>query len=236
MFKKRFIEIPYAHTLNWRDHVTVEELINDNMPLIKHIASNFYNVSFEDLLQAGTMGILKAYKKYRKDGKTKFSTYAYDYIFGEMYDYVMKERKIKVSKDLLRLAKKIEIAKNTLSLKMNRIPTYEEIALFLEISPVLVMEALTVNNEMISLDNNTEESRNLYETIPTIERVSLDEKLTLYQGLEKLPESIQKIMEYRYFEDLTQQETAQKMGMTQVMVSRYESKGLKRLKEYYEVA
>ncbi len=215
--------------------MTTEELIRDNFALIKDIASNFYNVPFEDLLQAGSVGILKAYKKYRKNGTVKFSTYAYNYIFGEMYEFVMKNREMKVSKDLLRLAKKIDITKNALTLKMGRTPTYEEIGKFLGLSSFQVMEASLVTRETISLDNNTEEARDLYETIPMKENLSWEEKITLQSGIDSLPKEEQKILEYRYFEDMTQSETAKRMGMTQVMVSRYENKSLKRLREYYEI-
>ena len=216
--------------------MTTEELIKENYPLIKHIASRFYGSSFEDLVQAGVVGLLKAYKNYRKEGEFKFSTYAYDYIFGEMYEFTMKDREIKVSKELLRLAKKIELTKNTLALKMGRIPTYGEIGEFLNISMFQVMEALSIKNEMIRLDDTKEEERDLYETIAAPEKLSLEEKMNLHNWIESLPTSEQKILEYRYFEDLTQSETAKKMGMTQVMVSRYENKSLKRLKKYYEVS
>jgi len=216
--------------------LNVEELIEENIPLIKNIASNFYNVPFEDLLQAGALGILKAYKKYRFDGSIKFSTYAYNYIFGEMYDFVMKNRKVKVSKDFLRLAKKIEITKNCLAEKMNRLPTYEEIGNFLGLSPFEIMEAINISTESISFDSESDTERSLYETIPMEEKLSWDDKITLQSGIECLPESEQKILKYRYFEDLTQSETAKKMGMNQVMVSRYETRSLKHLREYYEVA
>lgn len=214
--------------------MTTEELIKENMPLIKHIAQNFYHTSFEDLLQAGAMGILKAYKKYRQNGTTKFSTYAYDYIFGEMYDFVMKDRKIKVNKETLKLAKQIELTKNALSLKMNRLPTYEEIASFLHLSPLIIREALLAATETISFDDKKDEARDLYEIIPQEERLSLDDKITLEDSINTLPQSSQKIIRYRYFKDLSQSETAKRMGMTQVMVSRYEKKSLEQLKKYYE--
>ena len=216
--------------------MTTEELIKENMPLIKHVAQNFYNVSFEDLLQAGAMGILKAYKKYRQNGTTKFSTYAYDYIFGEMYDFVMRDREIKVSKEILKLAKEIELTKNALSLKMNRVPTYEEIGAFLNLSPIQVREALQVTSKSISLDEERDETRDLYETIPFEEKISWDDKITLEDSIHTLPQSGQKIIKYRYFEDLSQSETAKRLGMTQVMVSRYEKKSLEQLKKFYEVA
>lgn len=205
------------------------------MPLIKHIAQNFYHTSFEDLLQAGAMGILKAYKKYRQNGTTKFSTYAYDYIFGEMYDFVMKDRKIKVNKETLKLAKQIELTKNALSLKMNRLPTYEEIASFLHLSPIMIREALLATTETISFDDKKDEARDLYEIIPQEERLSLDDKITLEDSINTLPQSSQKIIRYRYFKDLSQSETAKRMGMTQVMVSRYEKKSLEQLKKFYEM-
>lgn len=215
--------------------MTSEQLIKEHLPLIKHIALNFYQSSFEDLLQAGAIGVLKAYKKFRQNGNTKFSTYAYDYIFGEMYDFVMKDRKIKISKDLVRLAKKVELAKNMLSLKENRVPNYEELGSFLQMTPFEIKEALEVHQKFISLDDTLEEERSLYETIPIPEKVSLEDKIFLQEGIEQLPKSEQKIIQYRYFKDLSQSETAKRLGMTQVMVSRYEKKSLKRLKEYYEV-
>lgn len=215
--------------------MTSEQLIKEHLPLIKHIALNFYQSSFEDLLQAGAIGVLKAYKKFKQNGNTKFSTYAYDYIFGEMYDFVMKDRKIKISKDLVRLAKKVELAKNMLSLKENRVPNYEELGSFLQMTPFEIKEALDVHQKFISLDDTLEEERSLYETIPIPEKVSLEDKIFLQEGIEQLPKSEQKIIQYRYFKDLSQSETAKRLGMTQVMVSRYEKKSLKRLKEYYEV-
>ena len=215
--------------------MTSEQLIKEHLPLIKHIALNFYQSSFEDLLQAGAIGVLKAYKKFRQNGNTKFSTYAYDYIFGEMYDFVMKDRKIKISKDLVRLAKKVELAKNMLSLKENRVPNYEELGSFLQMTPFEIKEALDVHQKFVSLDDTLEEERSLYETIPIPEKVSLEDKIFLQEGIEQLPKSEQKIIQYRYFKDLSQSETAKRLGMTQVMVSRYEKKSLKRLKDYYEV-
>ena len=88
-----------------------------------------------------------------------------------------------------------------------------------------IAEIASLTAEMISLDNNTEEARELYETIPLKEKISLEDKVALQSSLEALSADEQKILEYRYFEDLTQKETAEKMGMTQVMISRKEKKG-----------
>ena len=64
----------------------MEGLLNSCEPLIKSIAKNFYNVEQEDLIQAGQIGLINAYKHYDKNSNTKFSTFAYSYIFGEMYN------------------------------------------------------------------------------------------------------------------------------------------------------
>ena len=215
--------------------MNIEELMEELFPLIKEIASYFYHVPFEDLLQAGRLGVLKAYRKYRQNGTVKFSTYAYDYIFGEMYEFTRKNQEIKVSKDLMRLAKKIEIAKNTLALKMGRIPTYGEIGEFLNLSLFQIMEASNIKSQVLSLDESSDESRDLYETIPSDSHLSLEDKLNLETGIERLPKEEQKIIRYRYFKDLSQMETAKRMGLSQVTVSRYENKSLKRLKQYYDV-
>lgn len=216
--------------------INTTSLLTELSPLIKHIATKFYEVPFEDLMQAGAIGVLKAYKNYRENTQVKFSSYAYDYIFGEMYELVMKNRKIKVTKDILKLAKKIEYAKNALSLKLGKIPSYEELSQFLEIPVKDIADVLYVTKETMSLDDNTKEARELYETIPGKESLSLDDKLTLAEGIESLKEDEKKIIQYRYFNDLTQSETAKKMCMSQVMISRYEQKSLKKLRQYYEVS
>lgn len=216
--------------------MTTEELLCSMEPLMKKIASNFYQVPFEDLMQAGRIGVLKALKNYKEHKNVKFSTYAYDYILGEMYEYACKDQKMKVNKEVLRLTKQIQIARNALSQKYMRDVSLQEVAQFLELDESLVEQAITATREMVYLDAPREEMRDYYETIAEKESIPLDEKLSLYDSLRTLPREEQKILNYRYFEDLTQSETAKKMGMTQVMVSRYEKKSLRQLKRYYEVA
>lgn len=213
-----------------------ELLIKANIPLIKKIATKFYNVSFEDLYQAGCIGVLKAYKNYQKNGTTKFSTYAYDYIFGEMYECVYKNQKIKVSKELLRLQRKIEVAYSSLCQKLNRHATYEEVATFLNLPLELIYEAISSNSSVVSLDDKINDDGCWYEVIENKEEnISLDDRLVLEEGINSLKEEERKIINYRYFKDYTQTETAKKLNMTQVMVSRYEQNSLKKLRKFYDV-
>lgn len=211
-----------------------ETLLSDLTPLIKHIAKGFYGVPFEDLMQAGAMGVQKALLNYQKDGTCKFSTYAYKYIYGEMYELARKDRKIKVSKEILRLAKQIEIARNSLSLKLGKVPTYEEVSAFLEMKLSDVLEAVYLTSTIVSLDCANEDNKDYYETIPAQESMPLEDKLTLIDSITELPEPEQSIIKYRYYGDLTQSEIARLLGLTQVKVSRYESRGLRQLRKYYE--
>lgn len=211
-----------------------ETLLSDLTPLIKHIAKGFYGVPFEDLMQAGAVGVQKAYLNYQNDGTCKFSTYAYKYIYGEMYELARKDRKIKVSKEILRLAKQIEVARNSLSLKLGKIPTYEEVAKFLEMKLTDVLEAVYLTSTVVSLDNTGEDERDYYEMIPAQESMPLEDKLTLLDSITELPEPEQSIIKYRYYGDLTQSEIARLLELTQVKVSRYESRGLRQLRKYYE--
>ena len=88
---------------------------------------------------------------------------------------------------------------------------------------------------MLSLDDtNSYEERSYYETISNEEQVSLDDSLSLQECLESLNSDEQKIIKYRYFGDLTQSETAKMLNMTQVMVSRYEKKGIMKMRSYYD--
>ena len=173
---------------------------------------------------------------YKKNGMTKFSTYAYDYIFGEMYSMVYKNQSIKLSKDILRTYQKIEMTRSTLAQKLNKIPSYDEVAIFLEMDPVIVSQIVVSGSYlMMSLDDKAnEEDRSFYETIPNPEGLSLEEQMTLHDGISTLNHDEQKIIQYRYFEDLTQSETAQKLHMTQAMVSRYEKKGMRKIRSYYD--
>ncbi len=207
-----------------------EILIKDNLPLIRKIAKSFYNVDYEDLIQSGIIGLLKAHKNYHKNNEVKFSTYAFKYIYGEMYTLSLKENNIKISREVKKLVKKIELAKETLCQKLHYYPSLEEVANFLELDYMVVKNAMDLNVKVTSLDQEKDDM-SLHEIIPSKE-TSIDLLLEMKDALLKLKEEERMIIKYRYYGDLTQSETAKKLGMTQVMVSRKESKSLKKLRSY----
>lgn len=213
--------------------LTIENVIEANTGLIYKIATQFYGIDRDDLFQAGALGVAKAYKNYQENGTTKFSTYAYEYIFGEMYSLAQAQNQIKVSRDYLRLYKEIEKTRYALAQKLNRIPTNEELALFLEKDIFVIEQAIQAASTVMSLDYQDGDERSIYESIPSEEFMSLDDQLVIKEGLDLLNDDEKKILEYRYFQDLTQSEVARILKMTQVKVSRYEKKGIDKMKNYY---
>jgi RNA polymerase sporulation-specific sigma factor len=212
----------------------LEDIIKINEKLIYKVSGCFYNVSKEDLFQAGVIGIIKAYKNYSKDGTCKFSTYAYPYIYGEMYNLVNEENQIKISKDYLNLYKKIEMTRYSMAQRLGRVPGNLEVANFLEMDIKKLEQVIISCSVIMSLDKEVLDGKNIYEIIPEDESISLSERLEIMDSLKTLSDVERRIINYRYFNDLTQSEVARKLKMTQVMVSRYEQKSLNKLRTYYK--
>ena len=217
--------------------MTKEELINGNIRLVYDVAKQFYNVDKQDLIQEGCIGLIKAYKNYQDNGTTKFSTYAYTYVYGAMYELVNKNRNIKVSRDILKLYKMIEKSRFMLAQRIGKIPNNFELASYLEKDVEEIEEAILCGEAMMvsSLDNQNDEDRSKYETIASSESVSVDERIDVRNSMEVLNDSEREIIKSRYFDDMTQSEIARKLNMTQVMVSRYEKKGLDKMRMYMTV-
>lgn len=206
------------------------ELLENNEKLIWSIASRFYDVPKEDLFQAGAVGLLKAANNYDSSSNTKFSTYAYEYIFGEMYSLV-QNKNIKVSKDILNLYKKIESARYEVAQLINRVPTNLELSEYLGLDLFDVEIAIASAQEIMSLDEVNDDNKSEYDYLKAANE-DIDNKILLEESLEKLSMDEKNIIMSRYYEDLTQSEVARKLKMSQVKVSRYEKKGIDKMREY----
>ena len=209
----------------------LEELVKSSTGLIWMVAKRFYGVDKNDLYQAGVLGVIKAYQNYKDDGKSKFSTYAYNYIFGEMYA-LANNKEIKLNKDINRLLKMIEMGRTKLSQEIMKVPSNKELAAYLEMEEEKLEQVLSYTSNFISMDETSAEERNLHEVIAEEESISLDEKIELKNSINSLDTLEKDIIKSRYYEDLTQSETARKLGITQVMVSRYEKRSLTKMRDY----
>lgn len=212
--------------------MNIEEIIKAHEKLIYKIASKFYNYDKEDLYQVGVIGLMKALNNYKEKSNTKFTTYAYEYIFGEMYRLVNENRPIKLNKDILKIYKKIEQTRYLLAQRDGYFPSNRDIALYLEIDENIVDATILSAQSILSLDKETQEEVDLYNKLAIEEGISQDDKIALYDSLDTLEEQERKIIDFRYFKDMTQSETAKKLGLTQVMVSRREKESLNKMHNY----
>lgn len=210
----------------------ITDIILNNEGLIYKIINKYRNYfELEDLYQVAVIGLMKAYKKYNNVYDTKFTTYAYPYVLGEVIKYINDFRIIKVSKNAKMLYSKINKAKEILSQKLMKMPSNYELSLFLEIDENIINEVMNANETVESLDKVImEDDRNLelYDKVGYID--SNLEKSILKIELAKLSDEERQIIISRYYEDLSQTEVGEALGMYQVEVSRKEKKILQKLK------
>ena len=210
----------------------VTNLILENEGLIYKIIGKYKNYfELDDLYQVAVIGMIKAYKNYNGEYNTKFTSYAYPYILGEVIKYINEYRSIKVNKTTKLLYSKILKAKEILTQRLMKEPTTYELSLFLEIDETIIDEAIITNSTVDSLDKIiSEDDKNLflYDKIGYCD--SAIENYALTEQIEKLSPEEKKIIVSRYYEDMSQKEVGNSLGMYQVEVSRKEKKILQKLK------
>lgn len=211
----------------------IDELIESNSKLIYSVVKIFSNNSNkEDLYQVGVMGMIKAYNNFDSTINVKFTTYAYPYILGEIKRYVREDKGIKISRGISKFNYKVDQVSSLLSQKLFRNPTTKEIADFMEVDEIYVIESINSRREIKSIDEAiTSDSKDLtlHETIPS-KKVDIDALISLKEELNKLNDFEKELITSRYFCDNTQSETANILGISQVQVSRNEQKILSKLR------
>lgn len=187
--------------------------------------------SKEDLYQAGWLGLTKAYKNYDSNQETKFTTYAYTYIVGEMFKLIEKDRTIKVNRDLTKLKLKMEKCKILLTQKLMREPTIKELSEYLEVDEELLVEALKasypVGSIHYSIKSDTKDL--LLEDIIGVEDKNIDTLIDLKDAIKDLPLEDKKILIYNLTK--SQEEIGNLTNMSQVKVSRRLTKIRNTIKE-----
>ncbi len=202
--------------------------------LIYSIAKKYsYNENdLEDLYQVGNIGLYNALKNYKKDSGTKFSTYAHFYIKGEILKYVRENKLIKVNIENTKLLRSINKVKEYLTQVKERVPSLEEIAEYLEVPIESIYSAINSSMSIKSLDYELSEDKdsNLYDYEAYIEKGYNEDILDLKEEIEKLNDEEKSLIIDRYFLDKSQKETSETMGISQVQVSRKESKILNKIR------
>lgn len=214
-------------------------LVEKNMGLVRSIVKRFANrgVETEDLIQIGCIGLLKAIDKFDLSYDVKFSTYAVPMITGEIKRFLRDDGMVKVSRSLKEIAMKAYGAREELLAKEGREPGTEEIAEALGISREELVLAMESGAQVESLQKTIYESDGsdiyLEDRLPQEknQQEAVLNRMLLEQILGTLDARERELIYRRFFQEKTQSYIAEKMGMSQVQVSRMEKKILKRLRE-----
>lgn len=210
-------------------------LLEENSPLIKSVIRRYRGrgVDYDDLYQLGCIGFLKAIRNFSAQFGVKFSTYAVPMIAGEVKRYLRDDGYIKVSRSVKSLAAKITYFVESYKNAHDASPDIDTIAAEFGIEPQEAVFVLDSAKFPVSLYEKTddEHSQSLLDKIASKETVedNLD-RIILKDAIASLDEREKKIIVLRYYRDKTQSEVARVLGVSQVQVSRLESKILEKLK------
>ncbi len=214
------------------DESAAETLIIENTALVKSLALKFRDrgTEFEDLMQIGTIGMLKAINSFQIERGTAFSTYAVPLIVGEIRRHLRDDGLIRVSRGYKRIGIAIMREKNRIMTEEGREAGIGELAMCAGVSIEEAAIAIDAVSPVSSLSDNVygEDSKTLDAVIPDRESAdefeNLTDRISLGQAISKMPVEWRKIVLLRYYRDMTQQEVAAQLGLSQVKVSREEKK------------
>lgn len=213
-----------------------EFLITEYKDYIYSIANLFYGIDKEDLFQAGAEGLIESFYSYDDTSNVKFTTYAYKNVYGHMYALISKTNDFKISKDTWKLYKQIMEKYQEIAQRDNQVPAMGDIARELKIDDYLLSATITACNKALSLESQVCDNKNYIDTIAVQENVSIEDKIFLEESLDNLTPLEKQVIKYRYYHDLTQAEIAEKLGLSQVKVSRCEKKSLDKMRVYAKEA
>ena len=220
------------------DKTAREMLVEENLGLVFTVVKRFLGrgCEMEDLIQIGSIGLLKAIDKFDLAFEVKFSTYAVPLIAGEIKRFLRDDGMIKVSRSLKEMAAQIYSTKDQMEKRLGREPMMEELEVELGLSGEEMMLALESCAEIESMYRPVYQGDGNAVLLmdKLVERENANEKvlnhMLLEQLLKLLEEQERRLIDLRYFRDKTQMETARELGLTQVQVSRMEKKILKKMR------
>lgn len=208
-----------------------EQLLTHNSSLLKSILKRYLGkgVEYDDLYQLACMGFLKAIAGFDESFGVRFSTYAVPMIAGEIKRFLRDDGSVKVSRAMKKTARDINRFIEAYAFEHERQPTVKEIAEEFAMDEGDVVFTIGSSKMPVSIyeqsDYKDDKSVTLEEKLPAKDNQDdMIERMILKSAIEKLPERERKIVFLRYFRDLTQSEVAQRIGVSQVQISRIENK------------
>jgi len=216
------------------DEKALEAIVNTNIGLVKSIAMRFCDrgVEFEDLVQIGTIGMIKAIRKFDTSYNTAFSTYAVPMIIGEIKRFLRDDGIIKVSRTAKKNAHTISKFREEFLASQGREPTIDEIVHTVGITSEEAVFALEAAQPVCSIYRESEDTPGIEDVVGNDDGIErLCESISLRESLSTLSEEDRKLIFLRYFKNLTQQQTAKILGYSQVKVSREEKRIFQKLRD-----
>ena len=221
------------------DATAEEDLIRENLGLVRKIAMRFLDrgTEYEDLVQIGTIGMLKAIRSFSLERGTAFSTYAVPLIIGEIRRHLRDSGPIKVSRIYKRQGLALMHEKNRIQASEGREAGIVELAERCGVSVEEAVISLDALSPIVSLSDHVygEEGVTLEGVIPDEESERESERIcdriSLSQSIHRMPPLWRQIVMLRYYQNKTQQQVADLLSLTQVKVSREEKKILAFLRE-----
>ena len=209
-----------------------DQQVQENIGLVQACAKRFKGrgIEYDDLFQAGCLGLVKAVDHFDESRGLKFSTYAVPVILGEMRRLFRDGGAVKVGRSLKELSIRASRKAADFADKEGRSPTVGELAKLLGVEPAEAAQALGAAQMPLSLTASEEEGGGQIDVSIDGEDEKIAELLSLKQVVKELPQRDQNIIYFRYYKHRTQTETAQALGMTQVQVSRRETVILQELR------
>lgn len=209
-------------------------VVCDNMGLVHSCAKRFKGrgVEYDDLVQAGCVGLIKAVDGFEPERGLKFSTYAVPLILGEIKRLFRDGGAVKISRPLKELSLRATRERERLAKELGHEPTVQQLADALGIEPTEAAQAISASLPPLSLTRASEEDDAEQIDLPTASpEEQITDRLALQQLLAQLEPRDRRLIELRYVARRTQQATAKQLGMTQVQVSRRERALLLTLRE-----
>lgn len=210
-------------------------VVEGNLKLVLSVIKKFNNrgENLDDLFQVGAMGLIKSIDNFDFSHGVKFSTYAVPMIIGEIRRYLRDNSKIRVSRSMKDIAyKALQFKEKYISEHMKE-PTIEEIAKGINVETIDIVIALEAIQEPVSIFtpifNNGGDEIYLVDQIPddSMSEEKRLNKMIIEEGIARLNDRLRNIIYDRYYDNKTQMEIAEELGISQAQVSRLEKSALK---------
>ncbi len=215
------------------NNLSRSELINSNYGLVHSCANRFRGrgVEYDDLFQAGCIGLIKAADNFEKERGFAFSTYAVPVILGEIKRIFRDGGAVKIGRTLKERARNAVKTGEELSKELGREATITELAEKLGVTVSEAAELITVSMPTVSLTGEDEKGTNQIDIPVDSPEEEISERIALHTVLSSLEEKDRRLIELRYYKGMTQVKTAQELNMSQVQVSRREKVILMKMRQ-----